>query len=129
VQSAEIKMQNLNSKPANDLKDRSYDFSLKVISLCDELPQKKSAWVIAGQLIRAATSIGANIVEVKASSSRLEFKKFFEIALKSANETVYWLSLLQDSQLISQPKVNKLIRECQELGNMLGKSVITLKRK
>ncbi len=82
-------MQNLNAKPTNDLKERSFAFSLAIIAVCDELPQKKSAWVIAGQLIRAATSIGANIVEAKASSSRLEFKKFFEIALKSANETVY----------------------------------------
>jgi len=122
-------MQNLNSKPKNELQNRSYQFSLNIIRLCDTLPQKRSAWVIADQLIRSATSIGANIIEAKASSSRLEFKKFFEISLKSANETVYWLLLLKDSNLIVPSKVNALITECEELGRMLGKSVLTLKRK
>ena len=122
-------MQNLSSKPDNDLKQRSYKFSLEIIRLCDKLPQKRSAWVIADQLIRAATSIGANLVEVRASSSRLEFKKFFEISLKSANETVYWLSLLKDAGLVMPADVQELIKECQELSSILGKSVITLKNK
>ena len=74
-------------------------------------------------------SIGANVVEAKASSSRLEFKKFFEIALKSSNETVYWLSLLRDSELLPPAEINSMITECRELGKMLGKSVLTLKGK
>jgi len=70
------------------------ELSLKIISLYDDLPNKKSAWIIGDQLIRSITSIGANLVEATASSSRLEFKKFNEISLKSANESKYWLGLL-----------------------------------
>lgn len=120
-------MQNLNSKFDSDLKTRCYYFGLEVIKICDILPQKRSSWVIADQLIRSATSIGANITEARASSSRLEFKKFFEVSLKSANETVYWLSLLRDSKLLNSEKIGVLILECEELAKMLGKSVITLK--
>jgi four helix bundle protein len=122
-------VQNLNSKPVSDLKIRSFNFGLEIIKICDKLPQKRSAWIITDQLIRSATSIGANIIEARASSSRLEFKKFFEISLKSANETIYWLCLLRDSNLASSLEVNKLIEECQELGKIIGKSVLTLKSK
>jgi len=114
---------------SSNLKQRCYRFGLLIIQLCDTLPQKRSAWVISDQCIRSATSIGANIIEARASSSRLEFKKFFEIALKSANETVYWLFLLKDSGLASNEKISPLIQECEELAKMLGKSVLTLKKK
>ncbi|OGY38986.1 MAG: hypothetical protein A2391_03115 [Candidatus Brennerbacteria bacterium RIFOXYB1_FULL_41_13] len=82
-------MQNLSSKPKSDLKQRCFNFGLRVIGLVDTLPNKRSFWIISDQLLRSATSIGANLVEARASSSRLEFKKFYEISLKSANETVY----------------------------------------
>ena len=112
-----------------DLKIRCYKFSLQIISLTDTLPNKRSSWVIADQLIRSATSIGANLTESKASSSRLEFKKFYEIALKSANETKYWLELLRDSGLADKDKINDLLQEVNELANMLAAGVIKLKKK
>lgn len=118
-----------NPKFKTDLKQRCYDFSLGIIALTDDLPNKRSAWVISDQLIRSATSIGANLVEAKASSSRLEFKKFHEIALKSANETKYWLGLLKDSKLANAEKIDKLSREVNELANMIASSVLTLKQK
>jgi four helix bundle protein len=93
-------MQNYNSKFISDLNQRCYIFSLKIIKLTDTLPNKRSAYIIADQIIRSSTSIGANLVEGKAASSRLEFKKFYEIALKSSNETKYWLNLLGDDKLI-----------------------------
>ena len=120
-------MQNYNSKAKSDLKERCYRFSLNVIHLTNDLPNKRSAWVITDQLIRSATSIGANLVEARASSSRLEFKKFYEISLKSANETIYWLSLLGDTGLVLGEKVNPLIVEVRELANMLAAGVLKLK--
>jgi four helix bundle protein len=122
-------MQNYNSKSKSDLKERCYRFGLEVIALVDLLPQKRSAWVIADQLIRSSTSIGANLVEARASSSRLEFKKFHEIALKSANETKYWLCLLRDAKLIEENKISVLLGESVELANMLASGVIKLKHK
>ena len=122
-------MQNLNANFKSDFKTRCSRFSISIIQLCDTLPQKRSAWVITDQLIRASTSIGANITEARASSSRLEFKKFFEIALKSSNEAIYWMELLRDAKLINVTSVNELMRECEEISKIIGKAVITLKSK
>ena len=122
-------MQNLNSKFKSDIRQRCFKFSLDIINFVDTLPNKRSAWIIADQLIRAATSIGANLIEARASSSRLEFKKFYEIALKSANEAIYWLELLRDSKLGDETKVNVLLKEANEIANMLGAGVIKLKNK
>jgi four helix bundle protein len=122
-------MQNFNPKSKSDLKLRCYKFSLRIIALADTLPNKRSAWIITDQLIRSATSIGANLVEARASSSRLEFKKFYEISLKSANETKYWLCLLRDAKLADNIVIEKLLGEAIELANMLASGVIKLKKK
>jgi len=79
--------------------------------------------------LRATTSIGANMIEAKASSSKREFIKFYEIALKSANETKYWLCLLRDSYPESKPLCRELLQEAEEISNMLGSSILTLKGK
>ncbi len=128
-QKAKFKMQNYNSKFKSDLKDRCFKFSLDAIKLIDILPNKRAAWIIADQLLRSATSIGANLTEARASSSRLEFKKFYEIALKSANETIYWLELLRDSKIASSEDIEPLLIEVREISNMLGAGVIKLKTK
>ena len=119
----------LNAGPKGGLRDRCYRFGLQVIELTNSLPNKRSAWVIADQLIRSATSIGANITEAKGSGSRLEYKRFFQIALKSANETYYWLQLLKDSHLSDSVKIEPLLKEIDEICRMLASSVIKLKQK
>ena len=95
----------------------------------DTLPNKRAAWIIADQLLRSAMSIGANLIEGSAASSRLEYKKFYEIALKSANETKYWLALLRDSGIAEKQKVEELLKEATEIANMLAAGVMKLKRK
>lgn len=122
-------MQNFNSKVKIDLRTRCYRFSLAVISFMDTLPNKRAAWIIADQVLRSSMSIGANLVEGSAASSRLEYKKFYEIALKSANETKYWLVLLRDSKIADKIKTNELLHEVEELANMLAAGVIKLKKK
>lgn len=120
-------MQNFNSKVKIDLKARCYQFSLDTIALTDKLPAKRSAWVIQDQLIRSATSVGANLFEAGAASSRLEYKRYYEISLKSANETKYWLNLLKDIALVNDKSVDVLIKEVNELANMLAAGVLKLK--
>jgi four helix bundle protein len=112
-----------------NLRERCYKFSLDIISLADVLSNKRSSRIISDQLIRSATSIGANLVEARASSSRLEFKKFYEIALKSANETKYWLELLKDAKLVDNKSIDKLLNEITQIANMIAKAVIKLKNK
>lgn len=122
-------MQNHNAKPKADLKSRSYYFALNLIKLIDFLPKKMTCQVIGKQLIRSATSIGANIIEAKAASSKRDFTNFFTHSLKSANETLFWLNLLKDSQKLSHPDLLVLIAEAHEIAKMLGSSVLTLKGK
>ena len=110
-----------------DLKTRSYNFALEIINLVDRLPKDVSSEVIARQVLRSATSIGANIVEAQASPTRKDFSLFFGYSLKSANETVYWLKLLKDSKKILAEKAGPLIVECEELCRILGASLITVK--
>jgi four helix bundle protein len=120
-------MSDTYSNSKGDINQRTFKFALDVIELTNSLPQKRSAWVIADQLIRSGSSVGANLVEGRASSSRLEYKKYYEIALKSANESRYWLALLRDSKLVEKVKVEELMRECAELANMLASGVMKLK--
>lgn len=129
MNNSKFKMQNYNPKFKIDINQRVYNFGLNVINLVDSLPNKRVAWVIADQVIRSATSIGANMTEGRASSSRLEYKKFYEIALKSANETHYWLNLLKDAKLVSPHKVDPLISEVAEICKMLASGVLKLKVK
>lgn len=113
----------------NNLRHRCYTFSISLIGCIDKLPKERSAYIIADQLLRAGTSIGANLVEATASSSRLEYKKFFEISLKSANETKYWLGLLRDTNKCEIKVISALLKEAMEISNMIGSAVIKLKRK
>lgn len=112
-----------------DLCQRCYKFSLSVINLSEMLPKKRSAWIIEDQLIRSATSVGANLFEAKASSSRLEFKKFNEISLKSANETKYWLSILKDAGFIETKIIDQYLEEITQISNMIASGIIKLKNK
>lgn len=111
------------------LKYRCYQFSINVIKFMSQLPEKRIFWIISDQLVRAATSIGANIVEAQAASSKKDFIRFYEISLKSANETKYWLGLLRDGTKIEKKGINELLEEANELAKMLGASLLTLKNR
>ena len=78
--------------------------------------------------MRSGTSIGANVVEAANSSSRIEFRRYYEIALKSANESKYWLCLIRDgNDLKNDEQIGELLMECNELSKILAASVIKLK--
>lgn len=111
------------------LKYRAYKFSINIIRLAKNLPNQKIYWIIMDQLVRSATSIGANTIEAQSASSKRDFIKFFEIALKSANETRYWLGILRDATEADKEAVNELLEEAKQLANILGASLLTLKNK
>ena len=122
-------MENENLKYKMKLKDRTYQYSIKMIEFLDNLPKDNSAQIISKQLLRSAISIGANIVEAQASSSKKDFTKYFNYSLKSANESVYWLSLLKDAKKINNNQMEYLLNEAKELAKILGSSILTLKGK
>jgi len=122
-------MQNSNAKYKNDICSRCYIFSLETIALAGRLPNFGVNRIVSDQLIRSATSVGANLVEGKSSSSRKELKKYYEISLKSANETKYWLGILRDAKLADRNNVTRLLKEIGEISNMIAMGVINLKKK
>jgi len=122
-------MENENLKYKVKLKDRTYQYSIKMIEFLDNLPKDSSAQIISKQLLRSATSIGANIVEAQASSSKKDFTKYFNYSLKSANESIYWLNLLKDAKKINNNQIEYLLNETKELAKILGSSILTLKGK
>ena len=117
-----------DTKP--ELKNRVYIYALDIIRFIDTLPKNDfSVQIIAKQLLRAGTSIGANIIEAQAGSTKRDFTNFFSYALKSANESKFWLGLLRDSGKSNKDKVNELLKETTEIANILGSSILTLKGK
>ena len=118
-----------NSKFKIEFNKRLIAFSLEIIKLCREIRRDRNLWVIADQLIRSATSIGANVIEAKASSSKLDYLKFFQIALKSANETKYWLILARESLPSLKNQTAMLLREAGEIAKIIGAGVLTMKGK
>lgn len=84
-------MKSENQKVEKDIKYRCYQFSLFVIRFLKAGKWDSLSLVIVKQLMRSESSVGANVVEAKNSSTRLEFKRYYEIALKSCNESKYWI--------------------------------------
>jgi four helix bundle protein len=118
-----------NQEFKRELIRRAFRFAQEVIKLVDQFPKKRSAWAIADQLLRAATSIGANIIEAQAASSKRDFVNFLNHALKSGNETKFWLALAKDLDPQLKPQINTLLKEVDELVKILGSSISTLKGK
>jgi len=116
-----MKMQNDKLKFKEEFKGRVYEFALDIITFVERLPRRQVASVISDQLLRSATSIGANVVEAQGAGSKKDYTNFSSYALKSVNENKFWLGLLRDS--------GKAEREVTELANILAASILTLKGK
>jgi four helix bundle protein len=116
------------SKPI-DLKYRTYEFSLKVIKFIGTVEVKRVHYSLIDQVTKSATSIGANVVEGRSGSSKSDLIRFYQIALKSASETKYWLCLLRDGLNLDKIAINKLLKEADEISKIIGKNIITLKEK
>lgn len=116
------------SNKTYDIKIRCYEFSKTVVLFINKHDFKRIHYPLIDQLLRSATSIGANVIEGKSGNSRKNLISFFSIALRSANETKYWLCLFRDTLEVDKNEANELIREADEISRILGKSILILKR-
>ena len=107
------------------IKNKSFEFSLLVIELY-KLLQNQNEFVISKQLLRSGTSIGANVNEALAAESRADFVHKMAISSKEARETLYWLELLEKSQIVKYT-YTKHIEKCIELVKILTSIVKTTK--
>ena len=108
---------------------RAFHFAKTIIQLSDLLPNKRSTRVILDQLLRSSTSVGANIVEAQAASSRKDFANFLNHALKSGNETKFWLLLLIETAPNKKLEITEIIKESEELTKILGSIISSLRGK
>lgn len=122
-------MKNDKEKFKKEFKARIYYFIIKLVEFIDKLPKDTSSQVFAKQLLRSGTSIGANYIEAQASSSKKDFTNFFHYSLKSANESKFWLAILRDTKKGDKNEIEKLLKELNEIANILGSSILTLKNK
>jgi len=113
---------------AKELKNRVYKFSVSIIKFVNEIEVKKINISLIDQLVRSATSIGANMIEARSAHSKKDFIKFYEISLKSSNETKYWLCLIRDALNIEK-KTKELLNEANEISKIIASSIITMKSK
>lgn len=107
------------------IKEKSFEFALSIIKLYEKLQSEKE-FVISKQLLKSATSIGANVNESLAGESRPDFLHKMAIASKEARETLYWLELLNKSQLV-RLDYKGYIENCTELIKILTAIVKTTK--
>jgi four helix bundle protein len=112
-----------------EFRNRLYTFTLRLIDVIDKLPNDVVARRMGDQLLRSGTSVMANYVEAKAAASRRDYINFFTIALKSANESILWISLLKDSGRLKLEDSEWIKAEMEEIANILAASIITLKSK
>ena len=106
---------------------KSKDFALRIVRLYKYLREHKES-VIAKQMLRSGTSIGANIAESRYAQSKSDFTSKLQIALKEASETEYWLELLRDAELVEPgPAFDSIYDDCTELIKLLTASVKTAK--
>jgi len=108
-----------------NIRHRAFQYSKDVVLFVAETKFEKVFHSIFDQLVRSATSIGANLVEAKAGASKKDFLKFYIIALKSANETKYWLCLIRDSIQCDKSKISHLLQEADELSKIIASIIIS----
>lgn len=108
------------------LREKSFAFAVAIVKTCQLLAAQKE-FVLSRQLMRSGTAIGALIREAKNASSKKDFANKLAIALKEADETVYWLDLLHETNYIEKDKYNKLHSDCVELVKMLTASLKTVR--
>ena len=112
-----------------DITIRCYEFSKKIVLYINRFEFKRIYASLINQLLRSATSIGANVIEAKSGDSIRSFISFYSIALRSANETKYWLCLIRDTMDVSKDETNELIKEADEISKIIASSILKLKRK
>jgi len=120
----------MTSEARRDLPERTFQFALRIVALCQSLDEKPGvARVLAKQILRSGTSIGANVEEGQAAQSEADFLTKYSIACKEARETHYWLRLLSAAEVVAEQRLRELTQECNELVAILTASVKKLKER
>ncbi len=110
----------------NIVKEKSYGFALRMLKAYRYLTQEQREFVLTKQVLRSGTAIGALVRETEYAESTTDFAHKLRIARKEANETGYWLSLLKDTDCITQKMYTSIFRDNEELLKLLTASIKTI---
>ncbi len=113
---------------SDELAERLLDFAVRVGKVVDALPDTRLGRHIAGQLVRSGTSPAPNYEEACAAESRPDFAHKLSIALKELRESRCWIRLIIKTEMLPQHRMGELSDECNQLCNIIGKSVATAKK-
>lgn len=119
-------MDKIRETKRNVLLEKSMDFSIKMVKIYQDLCAKRE-FILSKQMLRSATSIGANAREAKRGQSKPDFLSKLSIALKEADETEYWLELLYKTDYIDEATYSDAYSDCEELVKLLTSITKTLK--
>lgn len=111
------------------IRTKSKEFAKNIILLCRKLTSNHTEFTLVNQLLRAGTSVGANVYEAQYAQSTKDFISKLEIALKECNETAYWLELLFETNNIANEDFESFQKDYIELRRMIVSSITTLKKK
>ncbi len=100
---------------SEELKNRTKKFALRIIKLTENLPVTSTGKIIGNQLLRSATSAGANYRSACRSRTKIEFFSKIRIVEEEADESVYWIELIKESDLIQENKISDILKEAHEL--------------
>jgi len=112
-----------------DLRKRTKVFALEIIKMVDLLPNSKISHVIGNQILRSATSVGANYRAVTRAKSDKDFINKLKICEEESDETIYWLELIEEADLLKNELTNKLLKEADELTAIFVASINTKRAK
>jgi len=113
----------------NVVKTKSFVFAVRVVKLYQFLVDQKKEYVLAKQLLRSGTSVGAMIREADHAESRNDFKHKMSVAQKEINESIYWLELLKETNFLSKKEFDSLNADAVELIKMVTAIIKTIKYK
>ncbi|MEX2217687.1 MAG: four helix bundle protein [Phycisphaerales bacterium] len=112
-----------------EMKARTKAFALRVIRLTEAMPAKRSADVIASQLLRSGTAVGANYRAARRARSTAEFISRLSVVEEEADESSYWMELLVESELVPLARLKALIDECDEITRIIVATIRSAKRR
>ncbi len=113
----------------DDIESRLVDFAVRVVNLCDSMPNnKRSANHIAGQLLRSGTAPAAHYAEARGAESAKDFQHKLKICSKELNESRVWLKIIIKSQIIKADKLTALYLESDELCRIINASIKTSRK-
>ncbi len=111
----------------NIIKEKSFAFALRIVKLAKYLQSEQKEYILSKQVLRSGTSIGALVREAEHAESKADFIHKMSIALKEANETLYWLELLYESEYLNQQSFDSIHKDSEELVKILVSIVKTTK--